>query len=237
MASAFCRIPHMQQLNRAIVYFDGFNFYYGCFKSSRSSDWRACKWLDLEAFCAAMFPQLEIRRIRYFTARILPSELDPGAELRQAEYLRAIATLPTVSLHEGTYSTTRKERYLAAPATHPPALAIPHQKVQVIVNEEKGSDVSLATYLVADAFRDEFDVAVVISNDSDLYEPIRIVSDPGELAKPVLLVNPHPHRVASRLRQMPGVHYWKMTLNKLQDAQLPEHLEDNAGFITKPPTW
>lgn len=237
MVSAFCKLSPMQQKNRAIVYFDGFNFYYGCFKSSRSADWRACKWLDLEAFCAGMFAHLEIRRIRYFTARIAPSPLDPGAELRQAEYLRAIATLPTVSLHEGTYSMMRKERYLADPASHPPTLAVPHRKVPVIVNEEKGSDVSLATYLVADAFRDEFDIAIVISNDSDLYEPIRIVSDPDELDKPVLLVNPHPHRVASRLRQMPGVQYWKMTLNKLQDAQLPDRIQDHAGVITKPPTW
>lgn len=190
----------MTQPARAIVYFDGFNFYYGCFKSGRSAEWRACKWLDLEAFCAEMFPHFEIPRIRYFVVRITPNALDPGADLRQAEYLRAIATLPTVSLHEGAYSTMRKERYLADPDARLPTLAIPHQKIQVIVNEEKGSDVSLATYLVADGFRNEFDVAIVISNDSDLYEPIRMVSDPTELGKPVLLVNPHPHRVASRLQ-------------------------------------
>ena len=227
----------MQQPARATVYFDGFNFYYGCFKSGRSSDWRACKWLDLEAFCAGMFPQLEIRRIRYFAARIAPSPLDPGAELRQAEYLRAITTLPTVSLHEGSYSTMRKERYLADPHVRTPTLMVPHQKVHVIVNEEKGSDVSLATYLVADGFRNDYDTAIVISNDSDLYEPIRIVSDPAELGKPVLLVNPHPHRVASRLQQMPSVHYWKMTLNKLQNAQFPDQLQDQSGIITKPSNW
>ena len=41
--------------------------------------------------------------------------------------------------------------------------------------EEKGSDVNLATYLVADGFRDLYDTAVVVSNDSDLAEPLKLV--------------------------------------------------------------
>jgi hypothetical protein len=227
----------MAQPVRAIVYFDGFNFYYGCFRSGRSQAWRACRWLDLEAFCAGMFPNFEIQKIRYFTARIAPSPLDPGAELRQAECFRALATLSKVTIHEGTFSVMRKERYLADPALRIPTLQKPHEKVSVLVNEEKGSDVSLATYLVADAFRDNFDVAIVISNDSDLYEPLRIVADEKELNKPVLLVNPHPRNVAYRLQQIPGVQYWKMTLNKLQNAQLPDRLTDASGEILKPESW
>ncbi len=44
--------------------------------------------------------------------------------------------------------------------------------VEVVKTEEKGSDVNLATYLLLDAFRRRCDSAVVISNDSDLAEPI-----------------------------------------------------------------
>jgi hypothetical protein len=43
-----------------------------------------------------------------------------------------------------------------------------------IKTEEKGSDVNLATHLLHDPHMDRFDVAVVISNDSDLLEPIKI---------------------------------------------------------------
>lgn len=227
----------MSQRNRAVVYFDGFNFYYGCFRSGRSEAWRACRWLDLEAFCAAMFPNLDIQRIRYFTARISQSPLNPGAETRQAEYFRALATLPKVTIHEGTYAVTRKDRYLADPDSRFPTLLEPYQRVTILHNEEKGSDVSLATFLVADGFRNAFDVAIVVSNDSDLYEPVRIVADPEELNKTVLLVNPHPREVAYRLRQIPGVEYWKMTLNKLQGAQFPNLLSDADGTICKPETW
>ena len=46
------------------VYLDGFNLYYGCLKGQPH------KWLDLEAMCARLLPKNEIKRIRYFTARV-----------------------------------------------------------------------------------------------------------------------------------------------------------------------
>ena len=46
--------------------------------------------------------------------------------------------------------------------------------MRVIKTEEKGSDVNLACHLLLDALRKDCDTAFVISNDSDLLEPIRI---------------------------------------------------------------
>ena len=43
----------------------------------------------------------------------------------------------------------------------------------MIKTEEKGTDVNLATHPLLDAFDGECDAALVISNDSDLTEPIR----------------------------------------------------------------
>lgn len=42
--------------------------------------------------------------------------------------------------------------------------------------EEKGSDVNLAVHLLNDAWKDLFDVGVVVSNDTDLVTPIRMVT-------------------------------------------------------------
>jgi NYN domain len=42
-------------------------------------------------------------------------------------------------------------------------------------NEDKGSDVNPATRLLIDAVDKSFDAAVIITNDSDLAEPIRQV--------------------------------------------------------------
>ena len=55
--------------------------------------------------------------------------------------------------------------------------------VEVWVPEEKGSDVNLASHLLLDAVRGAFDVAVVISNDADLRDPVRMARE--ELSRTV----------------------------------------------------
>jgi len=74
-----------------------------------------------------------------------------------------------VTIHLGSYleKPTRMMLY-PVPASGP-------KTVQVMKSEEKGSDVNIATYLLVDAFEDDYEAAVVISNDSDLAEPIRLV--------------------------------------------------------------
>ena len=46
--------------------------------------------------------------------------------------------------------------------------------VEILNAEEKGSDVNLASYLLMDGFENDYEMAVVISNDSDLKLPIRM---------------------------------------------------------------
>jgi uncharacterized LabA/DUF88 family protein len=101
--------------------------------------------------------------------------------------------------------------------------------------EEKGSDVNLATHLVHDAHMKRFDVAAVVSNDSDLIEPIRVVVQ--ELRKPVILLSP-PNKygpgklkdVASSVRHFRRVH--------LLAAQFPPTIKLADGtMVSKPQTW
>jgi hypothetical protein len=58
----------------------------------------------------------------------------------------------------------------------------------VAKTEEKGSDVNLGVHLVRDAFTNTFDVAYVVTDDTDLVEPIRIVTQ--EASKQVCIVAP-----------------------------------------------
>ena len=60
---------------------------------------------------------------------------------------------------------------------------------RVVKTEEKGSDVNIATHLLHDAHMNRFDVAVVVSNDSDLLAPIKIVR--YELNKRVGVLSPY----------------------------------------------
>jgi hypothetical protein len=207
---------------RTNVYVDGFNLYYGCLKGTEH------KWLDLRALCGHLLPHHEVQRIRYFTARIAARPDDPHGAVHQGIYLRALATLPTVTVHLGHFLTTTARMPLAKPVPGGP------KTVEVTKTEEKGSDVNLATYLLVDAFRDDAEAFVVISNDSDLREPIRIVRH--ELTKTVGILNPQPRPSRVLLGCRPTF-FKQIRRGALAASQLPHQLTDEVGTITKPPNW
>lgn len=206
---------------RTNVYIDAFNLYYGCLKGSR------CKWLDLEALRRRLLPNNEIHRIRCFTAGVSARPDDPSAPQRQQAYLRALATLPKVTIHYGHFLSRRVRMPMADPPGTGP------RTVEVIKTEEKGSDVNLATYLLLDGFQEDYECAVVVSNDSDLKEPIRIVME--VLRRPVGVVNPHPAR--KRSRAISATFFRQLRRSVLSACQFPVTLADERGVLVKPESW
>ncbi len=97
--------------------------------------------------------------------------------------------------------------------------------------EEKGSDVNLSCHLVNDAWAGRFEAAAVLSNDSDLIEPIKIVNQ--ELKKPVILLCPvdTPHiglsNVATSVRHIKHA--------DLKSSLFPDTIPGTK--IVKPLTW
>ena len=105
--------------------------------------------------------------------------------------------------------------------------------VRVIKTEEKGSDVNPATHLLHDAHMNRYDIAVVVTNDSDLLEPIRIVR--GELRKKIGILNPHPHPSRALLPHADFIKQIRPGVLKV--SQFPAFLTDAHGTFTKPTTW
>lgn len=159
---------------RTTIYIDGFNLYYRMLKGKSG-----VKWLNPKALAEEVLnPAHNVTRVNYYTARISARPNDPDAPARQAIYLKALATVPEIAVHEGSFLTSEPWMALAQPLAAKPnsyiwALPAP-DVVKVMKTEEKGSDVNLASHLVRDAFLDAFDVAVILTNDSDLVEPVRI---------------------------------------------------------------
>jgi hypothetical protein len=207
---------------RTNVYIDGFNFYYRCVKGT------PFKWLDVSKLATLVLPgNASVNRIRYFTARVTPLPGNPDAPIRQQIYLRALGTIPNLEITFGHFLTNETMMPLAAPAPGGPKF------VKVRRTDEKGSDVNLATYLLLDAFRKDCQAALVISNDSDLAEPIRLAREQFGL-RIVLAVPPRKPSVtlmklAHLIRRVrPGV---------LQASQFPDVLTDSVGTFRKPATW
>jgi hypothetical protein len=207
---------------RAYVYVDGFNLYYRALKSAR------CNWLNLSSLANLYLPQYEVLKIKYFTALVSASPWDPGQVARQQTYLRAFGTLPNVEVHFGRFLTVEKNAPCAASWR-----AGQYKPLRVMKTEEKGSDVNLATHLICDGFRDEYDIAAVISNDTDLEEPLRIVKD--ELKKGIALL--HPSKYASGNLGKYATTVRRLRVGALKAAQFPDELLDASGAFRKPPSW
>ncbi|MCY3655339.1 MAG: NYN domain-containing protein [Chloroflexi bacterium] len=214
------------------VYVDGFNLYYGALRG------QPYRWLNLRAFAQRLVrPTDEVHRIRYFTALVRPFPNDPEAPERQATYLRALGTVPGLHLHEGQFLVSERTM-LRADGGGP---------VRVIRSEEKGSDVNLATHLLLDAFDDDYEAALVISNDSDLAEPIRLVQE--RFRRPIGVVFPVLSRNQSGERRPPSNALQRVAAFRrfitpsrrrrrlLAECQFPETLTDVRGTFSRPPAW
>jgi len=78
-----------------------------------------------------------------------------------------------------------------------------------------------------------FEVAVVVSNDSDLLEPIKIVRE--QLGKKVGILNPQKNPGRALL---PHIDFIKQIRGGVLGAsQLPATLTDGTGTFTKPAAW
>jgi uncharacterized LabA/DUF88 family protein len=201
---------------------DGFNLYYGAVKGT------AWRWLDIECLCRCLLPRDTLNRIRYFTARVAARPDDPQAPQRQEAYLRALRTIPILTIHEGFFLSRVTPMRLAGPSVNP-------STVLVVRTEEKGSDVNLATCLLLDSFRRDCDTAVIISNDSDLLEPVRVVR--RELGMQVGVINPHPSRQRSRSLASEASFFKQLRPSVLPRCQFPRTMSDGDGVFSRPDAW
>ena len=188
------------------------------------------KWLDVRKLRQHLLPPdlHTINHIRYFTALVQPRPLDPQQPQRQQTYLRALRTIPDLSVHLGSFYTNVKRLPLATPTPDGP------RTTAVIVTQEKGSDVNLATFLIVDGIVEEYEAAIVISNDSDLALAIDFVR--GGLNRHIGLLNPHPNSRGRKL--FPLAHFYKpIRSGVLAASQFPPTLTDATGSFTKPASW
>ena len=208
---------------RTYIYIDGLNLYYRALRNTH------CKWLDLLSLCErALQSHHRILKIKYFTTRVLEIPNDPQKRARQNSYLHALQHYhpEKIEIHLG--------RFLRKPAWHP--LADPAkngQMVEVIRMEEKETDVNLAVHLLNDAWKDRYDCAVLVTNDSDMAEGMRLtkLEHPG---KRLGLLSPDPKHHSLELRRHAD---FSMRLKPrwLRGSQLPNPIPGTN--FRKPSSW
>jgi len=211
---------------RVIAYIDGFNLFYSCLKGT------SYKWLDLEKFCKFYLkPNQELVAVKYFSALVNSFKGDLSRTLRQDIYIQALRSNPIIEVQLGYFSVHR----VKMPEANDFFINGKITPVEVAKTEEKGTDVNLAVQLVADAFHDRFDYAMLFSNDSDLTHAVRIAVK--DCKKRVGL---YIDRKAASFKVLKEIvnYVGRITPKILAANQLPDTINlPNGKTIKKPLDW
>ncbi len=206
----------MQEKNtkkeRIIAYVDGFNLYFGI----REAGFDNYRWLNVKDLVLSLLkPHQELIAVKYFTSRV---SQNPDKQKRQSTYIDALESVG-VQIFYGNYQDGTQECKRCG-----------HQWRTA---KEKMTDVNIATAIIVDAFKDEYDMAMLISGDSDLTPPIREVHKHFK-DKRVFVAFPPKRQNSSMSIVAKGSE--TIGRKKLLLAQFDEEVISKTGYKLKIPT-
>jgi uncharacterized LabA/DUF88 family protein len=223
-AFVFVDSPYIMK-KKTVIYIDGFNLYYGSLRKT------PYKWLDLKSLFEKLLSKYHlISEVKYFTARISPRQDQDKSPERQKIYLHALQHyIPELRIYYGHYLSSKIKAKLCKPVAGLPAY------VEVHKTEEKGSDVNLALHILNDAWLNKYESGILVSNDSDVAEALRLVTQ--EHKKEIGLIVPgdeRDRRVSKELQKY--AHFIKrIRKSVLKDSQLPNPIPGTNLY--RPKEW
>jgi len=97
------------------------------------------------------------------------------------------------------------------------------------------TDVNIATQMIIDAYQDKYDMAMLISGDSDLVPPIRAIHENFMLKRVFVAFPPKRYNNSVAIIAKGSLIIGR---KKLADNQLPIEVKKRDGFILrKPEEW
>jgi len=218
---------------KAIVYIDGFNLYYLLLKKT------AHRWLDLEALAKSVMPSsCTIVKVKYFTARA-SGRVKPNAPIKQQAYLNALKSTPIVETIYGRHQVSEKWSGLVQPPSFRPIYSVPNSAkldvARVWKTEEKGSDVNLGVHLVRDAAKGYFDIAGVLTNDTDLSSAVEMAKN--DFGKDIYLLSPVSRPAASLVKAVGSNKVRHVSTHVGPSRYFPDPVIVSGKKISKPHNW
>lgn len=202
------------------VYVDGYNLYAGGVR------WTRFRWLDVAALADRLAGK-PVQRVIYCTAMCKGTKSDPEKPSRQEAYWAALRSTGRIEIMKGLFQPRTKSVAVKKCRQDTPCL------IRVKTWEEKGSDVNLGARLVHDGHFCRYEHAIVVSGDSDLVEPIRLVTE--ELHRQVTVFNPR-DRTQEDLQRV-ATNYRTIRPSIYEDCQLPDQIHHDGRVIHKPAEW
>jgi uncharacterized LabA/DUF88 family protein len=202
-------------MERVVAYVDGFNLYFGL----KSRGWRRYYWLNICLLAENLLkPTQQLEAVKYFTARISGP---PDKRKRQSTYIEALETQGNLTIFYGKYQFNPRT---CRNCGH-----------TISVPSEKMTDVNISVELMADAFQDSFDTAILISADSDLTGPVSAVRRLFP-TKRVVVAFP-PQRYSVELARLASATF-PIGRAQLAKSVFPPTVRKSDGFLLScPPSW
>jgi uncharacterized LabA/DUF88 family protein len=176
------------------------------------------KWLNVKKLVLSLLqPNQELVEVKYFTSRV---NNNPDKQKRQSTYLDALESID-VKIIYGHYQNGTEECNRCGNVWKSA--------------KEKMTDVNIATSIIVDGFKDEYDMAMLISGDSDLTPPIKSIHDLFKNKRVFIAFPPKRHN-----NSMSIVAKGSLTIGrkKLLDAQFNDEVISKSGFkLTIPNEW
>ena len=201
-------------MDNVIAYIDGYNLYFGL----REKGWKRFYWLNLQRLAELFLkPNQILIETKYFTTIVKRPD---DKRRRQQVFLEALQTLPNLSIFYGHFlsDSITCRRCGHTYTTH----------------HEKMTDVNISVELMKDAFQDRFDLALLISADSDLVSPVRTVQQLFPQKK-VIAIFP-PGRFSSALKSVSsGI--LRIGHVELSKSMFPDQVIKNGIILQRPVSW
>lgn len=200
---------------KLIAYVDGFNLYFGL----KSKGWNRFYWLNLVTLVkSCLKPDQTLVGVKYFTATVYGNA---QKEKRQRTYLEALQTLPNFNIYYGHFLRTSRKCSNCGYNNYTPS--------------EKMTDVNISVEMLTDAFQNRFDMAMLISADSDLVGPIRTITS---LFPDKRVIAAFPPGRSSKAMMKVASAYFSLGRAKIAQNQFPDQIKKSDGYtLRRPKEW
>jgi uncharacterized LabA/DUF88 family protein len=199
---------------KVVAYIDGFNLYFGM----RDVGLDQCRWLNVKELVSSLLkPNQELVAVKYFTSRV---SNNPDKQKRQSTYIDALESTGC-EIFYGNYQDGSEECKRCGHIWR--------------TAKEKMTDVNIATAIIVDAYKNEYDMAMLISGDSDLTPPINAVHSLFAHKRVLIAFPPKRHNSSMALVSKGSMIIGR---KKLADAQFDEEVISKTGYkLKRPSEW
>lgn len=221
--------------DRVAVFIDGFNVYHFL---DKTPGYKKYKWIDYRRLAECFLPENStIVSTYYFTAFMM---FAPDKNRRHEIFIRALGSKGIITVKGKFKPVVRK--FVLPDKSSTKKYKTRDGWIQGSIRkgytfEEKKTDVNIAVYLLSKAIENEYDIAMIISGDTDIEPAIGALKDKFPKKKVIIVV---PDRsVAGSQRYLAGKkNCFSIKESHLKISQFDDPLIlPNGKTLTKPNIW